>query len=948
MHNKVQRMSRALVSNGGGRLLLAVVFMFQVASALQAASINLAWDANTEPLAGYNIYRSTQSGVFTSGPLNGSAPLNTTSFSDSTVSSGTYYYVIKAVSTDGIESGSSNQVQATVASVNSSPTSQPLVEPSGLAAQCNDGRTFTVSWNPVVGAENYYLRVDYVANNANGNWYITDGVDYSLDAYAGTSFTGSVVAGQRYQWWVHGANAATGIGPSSSSNFLCGDTTSPSVSITNPTAGATITGTVTISAAASDNVGVAGVQFRLNGANLGAEVTTTPYSVTWDISGAANGSYTLTAVARDGLGNQTTSAPVTITVNKLALVAATGLTSQCSNDGKSFTVSWNPVTGAENYYLRVDYLGNNAGGTESYKREEVDYYLDKYTGTSFTGSVIAGSSYSWWVHGANTASGIGPAAFGSFTCRDTTAPLVSITGLVAGSVISLTNNPTISASASDNVGVVGVQFKLNGVNLGNEDTTAPYSVQWNTKKTPGIYTIQATARDAAGNQATSGAISVKVSKPNGSNLQVLNSTGVAWGINSELPIVTNGYAALKETNVSPSNGVAIISLANESDIVSEASVMASAPIRSGRIYISADGAVNTGLAIANNQSEAAVISFYFTDTKGSDFGNGSFTLEPKHNLSAFANEAPFNLPVSADVTMTFSSSVPIAVTAIRGLTNQRGEFLMTTLPVAAIGTGDGGGSIVMPHFVNGGGWSTQVILTNPTDVPLSGTVQFLGSDSADASGVPLAMTVNGVTDSIFEYSIAPRSAVRFVTDDRDSEVHVGFVLTTAKHGNAIPQGLSIFSFSSQGITISETGVPTVSTGTAFRTYVEKWWTLHSGLAFANASASSVRTTLELTTLNGSSTTMKTSLDIPPNGHVASYIDEFFPSIPEGFEGVLKITSTQPVAATGLRIRTNGRGDVLMTAMPIINEASPVPTSDLLFPLVVQGGGFSTEFINMPR
>jgi len=110
----------------------------------------------------------------------------------------------------------------------------------------------------------------------------------------------------------------------------------------------------------------------------------------------------------------------------------------------------------------------------------------------------------------------------------------------------------------------------------------------------------------------------------------------------------------------------------------------------------------------------------------------------------------------------------------------------------------------------------------------------------------------------------------------------------------------------------------------------------------------VRTTLELTTLNGSSTTMKTSLDIPPNGHVASYIDELFPSIPEGFEGVLKITSTQPVAATGLRIRTNGRGDVLMTAMPIINEASPVPTSDLLFPLVVQGGGFSTEFINMPR
>ena len=87
------------------------------------------------------------------------------------------------------------------------------------------------------------------------------------------------------------------------------DTIPPTVSITAPANGATVSGTaVTVSATASDNVGVAGVQFKLDGANLGAEDTTAPYSVTWNTTTATNGSHTLTAVARDAAGNATTSA----------------------------------------------------------------------------------------------------------------------------------------------------------------------------------------------------------------------------------------------------------------------------------------------------------------------------------------------------------------------------------------------------------------------------------------------------------------------------------------------------------------------------------------------------------------------------------------------------------------------------------------------------------------
>jgi hypothetical protein len=61
---------------------------------------------------------------------------------------------------------------------------------------------------------------------------------------------------------------------------------------------------------------VAGVQFKLDGANLDTEDTSppNPYSVSWNTSTVTNGTHTLAAVARDAAGNITTSAPVTVTV----------------------------------------------------------------------------------------------------------------------------------------------------------------------------------------------------------------------------------------------------------------------------------------------------------------------------------------------------------------------------------------------------------------------------------------------------------------------------------------------------------------------------------------------------------------------------------------------------------------------------------------------------------
>ena len=92
------------------------------------------------------------------------------------------------------------------------------------------------------------------------------------------------------------------------------DTTPPSVDLTAPSDRSAVSGMVIVSASASDNVEVMGVQFQVNAENLGPEDTTNDYSTNWDTSELEPGSYILTAIARDAAGNTTISTAVTVTI----------------------------------------------------------------------------------------------------------------------------------------------------------------------------------------------------------------------------------------------------------------------------------------------------------------------------------------------------------------------------------------------------------------------------------------------------------------------------------------------------------------------------------------------------------------------------------------------------------------------------------------------------------
>ncbi|PYR35032.1 MAG: hypothetical protein DMF93_22440 [Acidobacteria bacterium] len=283
------------------------------------------------------------------------------------------------------------------------------------------------------------------------------------------------------------------------------DTTPPTVSIAAPAGGSTVSASAAVSANAADNVAVVGVQFKLDGANLGAEVTTSPYGVTWNTTATTNGVHTLTAVARDAAGNSTTSAAISVTVNNVdgtpPTVSMTAPASGATVAGTNVTVSATASDNVAVVGVQFQLDGVNLGAEDTASPFSITWNTSGVANGTHTLSAIARDA------AGNTAT----SPISVTVNNDLTAPTVSMTAPADGATVS-GSAVAVSASASDNVAVAGVQFLLDGAAVGAEVTTAPYTMAWNsTSAANGAHTLAARARDAAGNQTTSTSVAITVS-----------------------------------------------------------------------------------------------------------------------------------------------------------------------------------------------------------------------------------------------------------------------------------------------------------------------------------------------------------------------------------------------------------------------------------------------------
>ena len=502
-------------------------------------------------------------------------------------------------------------------------------------------------------------------------------------------------------------------------------------------------------------------------------------------------------------------------------------------------------------------------------------------------------------------------------------------------------------SASD--GVIAI--------AGDADAVRWATVRWTAPDRIGTVTIRVEVSDGEGGAAEAQvAIEVLLVLPERTPFDISDRGTATFTTGGQADSPRVGYGLIRaDGGMATPSGIALFQFRDSQGVlITEASVPAAAPVRQGRIFAEVGNSVNTVVAFANPNGRPVDISFYLTDTAGSRTAEGSFTLEAFQHLAGPLNAPPFEV-AGAVGTFSFQASAPLAVIALRGVTNQAGEWLGTTLPVtpllppAGLFSSTSTDPVVFPHFADGQGWGTQVILVNPTPQPIAGTLEFLGPDAA-----PLTVTLDdGRMGASFPYSIAAHSAWRVVTTNTADRTASGSVRATPASGLprvAAPFGLLVYSFTDGGKTVSQVGVPALPPSTAFRVPIAAGQpgqpgSIRTGLAVANTSDAASTVSLEITRPDGSLLLPPASLALPPGGQTSRLLDQVFNLPPDFSSGLLRVSASNgEVAVVALRFRVNQRGELKTTTIWPRNEIAPTTSRDRYFAHLADSGGWTTELI----
>ncbi len=151
-------------------------------------------------------------------------------------------------------------------------------------------------------------------------------------------------------------DAANNVGTSATVNVtVSNDTTPPTTSITAPANGATVSSVVSVTASASDNVGVTKVEFWLDGV-LKSTDTTSPYAWSWDTATATNGAHSIQAKAYDAANNIGSSTSISVTVSNGTPFNVSGYRIVQANAALTYIIPSNTIIPSRGYLV----IGRNA------------------------------------------------------------------------------------------------------------------------------------------------------------------------------------------------------------------------------------------------------------------------------------------------------------------------------------------------------------------------------------------------------------------------------------------------------------------------------------------------------------------------------------------------------------------------------------------------------------
>jgi hypothetical protein len=384
----------------------------------------------------------------------------------------------------------------------------------GTGAHDHDDVAFVVAVGPTVAitapsSNAYVTGLVPLAATATGNPGVAR-VDFYVDGtLLGTDTSAPYELGWDSTGVAEGAHSLTakaygsdGIPTTSPAVVVYIDSTPPDAAVlTSPVQGRVVGGSVVLEATASDNVGVARVEFHADGTLISTDFTS-PYVQSWNTAGVGEGAHPLTVKAFDGAGNVHTSSGVWVTVDHTA--PATAITAPAQNALVGGTVQVSATASDTHGVAKVElYVDGTLLGNDTSEPYQVSWN---------TSGMVEGA-HTLTLKAYDTAGNAATSA-AVVVNLDSTLPDVALTSPAQGSWHRGTVE--LEATASDNQGVARVEFYVEVYNedtLLGTDSTAPYTLSWNTLATStynGANTLKVKAFDIAGNVRTSAEVVVTI------------------------------------------------------------------------------------------------------------------------------------------------------------------------------------------------------------------------------------------------------------------------------------------------------------------------------------------------------------------------------------------------------------------------------------------------------
>jgi hypothetical protein len=429
-----------------------------------------------------------------------------------------------------------------------------------------------------------------------------------------------------------------------------------------------------------------------------------------------------------------------------------------------------------------------------------------------------------------------------------------------------------------------------------------------------------------------------------------------------------GWATADSTNPEERlNGLQIIEYRQLGITQSQTGIVAPVLRQSGRFFAETTGNARSYITIINpDLDNDASVDFYLTDDAGTSSDPVTVAVPAGGQFALFLADQPINLGMDTQRTVTFSASSPVFVTALRFFTNERSDSILSVIPIHDIDPDYQ--PVTIPHFADGAGWKTQVVLVNNTDDELRGEIRFWGQGGGTELSQGAIVGTDNLGDSyVFEYDVQPRSFYRLQTNGLAENLTAGSVQIVPFLGYPTPAAYAVVSDfivdqaatdaagEIRGNTIFETSVEGQLPATNLRFYAEgagdfdaaKPKSTRTSIAIANPSDSTATVRLELRSFDNTLLGTSAPITIPPNGQFAAYLPQVpgFESVRAPFQGIVSLTvlSGAGVTAGSFRILYNERPDYLVTTTGPLNEQAGIP-GRLMFPYLTDSTGYTTQFI----